>query len=369
VTAEIRRLPAAGIFSGTARPDGVDEVGQAIIRFGIVGCGMIANWHAKAINSIPGACLTGVADASEKAAGEFAVKYGIRAYRSVDSLLSDPEIDVVCICTPSGWHASLAITAANRGKHVVVEKPMALNLEEADRMIEACQKNKVKMEVICQLRFSDAAIKIKDALDKALFGRLVCGDMYMKFFRSDEYYQKGGWRGTWAMDGGGALMNQGIHGVDLLCHLMGPVQSVFARCRTLVRKIEVEDTAAAILTYKNGAIGVIQATTSIYPGFPRRLEISGDRGTVVMEDDILKTWIIERQDQPVQTENKSKSDVSSDPSAFGIEGHIKQITDMTDAIRYDREPLINQYEGRKAIEIIRAVYDSSESGQVIDLHA
>lgn len=337
------------------------------LKFGIIGCGLISNWHADAINVIEGAELAGATDVNENARKAFTGKYGIKAYDSVEALL-ESDVDIVSVCTPSGLHAPLAIQVANAGKHVIVEKPMAITLKQADDIIEACEKNNVKVAVISQLRYSESVKKIKEAINSNLLGRIVTADVYMKFYRSQEYYDKGGWRGTWKMDGGGALMNQGIHGIDLLCHLMGRVKKVSAFTRTLARNIEVEDTASAIVEYENGAIGVIQGTTSIYPGYPRKFELNGDKGSIVLQEDIIKEWTIEGMEGPGEVEQReSKSKSSSDPAAFGIEGHVKQITDMVDAVNNNRRPFVDQYEGRKPIELILAIYESSKTGKTVEL--
>jgi UDP-N-acetyl-2-amino-2-deoxyglucuronate dehydrogenase len=335
---------------------------------GIIGCGMISNWHANAISKIRGARLVGVTDLNEAARLSFASRYGVRAFDSVEEMLRCEEVDIVSICTPSGLHAQLAVMAANAGMHVIIEKPMALNLKEADEVIIACEKNKVKMEVISQLRFTDAVSRLKKAVDDGLLGRLVSGDVYMKYYRSQEYYDKGGWRGTIKMDGGGALINQGIHGIDLLLHIMGPVRSVFANARTLTRKIEVEDTAAALLEFENGALGVIQGTTSIYPGSPRRLEISGDKGTITLEEDTIASWAIEGRELPEDvTLGHTKTASANNPSDIGIEGYVLQIADMIAAVRDGRKPIVDEYEGRKPIELIMAIYESSRTGRLIKL--
>jgi UDP-N-acetyl-2-amino-2-deoxyglucuronate dehydrogenase len=340
-------------------------LGNERLGFGIIGCGMISVWHAEAISQIPQARLVGVTDAVPELRTGLAQKYGVNSYESIEKLLADPEIQIVSICTPSGLHAPLAIKTATAGKHVIVEKPMALNLKDADQMIKTCEKNRVKLGVISQLRFNATIQKVKRALDDQLLGKVVLGDLYMKFRRNQEYYDKGNWRGTWAMDGGGALMNQGIHGVDLLRYLMGPVKSVSAHTRTLARKIEVEDTAVAILEFQNGALGVIEATTSVYPGSSRRLEINGDRGTVVLEENSIVRWDIEGQVPAEQiTLEHAKSDTSSNPGAFGVEGHICQITDMVGAVLEDRRPVVDGMEGRKALEIILAVYRSSSDREL-----
>ena len=339
------------------------------VKFGIIGCGMISNWHAQAVNEIPGAELYGVTDVYEPARIAFAEKYGVHAYESVDALLAEPEIDVVCICTPSGLHAPLAISCANAGKSIVVEKPMAITREEIAGIFEACERNHVKMGVISQLRFAPAIQAAKKAVDSGILGKIVVADLSMKFFRSQEYYDKGGWRGTWKMDGGGALMNQGIHGIDILQHLMGPVECVSAITRTLARNIEVEDTAVAILEFENGALGQIVGTTSVCPGSARTIEICGDRGTIELEEDSIVRWEIEGQEPPadIVIGRESENDTFSNPGNFSIDGHVRQLSDMVDAIKNDRMPMVNQNDGRKPVEIILSIYESSKSGQIVTL--
>lgn len=341
---------------------------EKTLGFGIIGCGMISQWHATAVMQTCGARLAGVTDVNIESARAFALKYDVAAFDSVAQMLNSPEIDVISICTPSGLHAPLAVQAANAGKHIVVEKPMAINVEQANEIIEAVERNNVKLQVISQLRFSDAVVKLKDAVGRGLLGRLVTGDIYMKYNRSQEYYDRSGWRGTWKMDGGGALMNQGIHGVDLLQYVMGRVKTVFGITRTLARKIEVEDTAAALLEFANGALGIIQGTTSVYPGSPRRLEINGDKGTIVLEEDRIVKWDIEGSEPPKDIIlEPSTGSVANNPVDIGNEGHIRQIGDMVEAIRLDRKPLVDVYEGRKPVEIITAIYESSKTGRKITL--
>jgi predicted dehydrogenase len=338
------------------------------IGFAIIGCGMISNWHAEAVGKVEGARLVGAVDQIEEAAKTFSGKYNTRYYPSVYELLQDAEVDAVCICTPGGLHAPLAVEAADAGKHVVVEKPMALNLKECDEIITACERNKVKLTVISQLRFSEAVCMAKEAVEKGKLGRLVMGDIAMKYYRSQEYYDRGSWRGTWKMDGGGALMNQGIHGIDLLQYMMGPVKSVFAHAKTIIRNIEVEDTASAVVEFENGALGAIRGATSIYPGSPRRLEINGNRGTIVLEEDSILEWRIEGKEVPKDMViGHTAAGAASNPSSIGIDGHTRQIADMVDAIKTNRRPLVDQYEGKKPVEIITAIYESSRTGMRIDL--
>jgi len=338
------------------------------IRFGIIGCGTISNWHADAIGEIEGATLVGVTDVYEPARIAFAEKRGVKAYESAEALLAEPEIDVVCICTPSGLHAPLAIAAANAGKHAVVEKPMALTHEEIADLVEAFDKNNVKLGVVSQLRFSAAVQALKRAVDSGALGKLVVADLSMKFFRSQEYYDKGGWRGTWKMDGGGALMNQGIHGIDILQYVMGPIKSVSGIARTLVRNIEVEDTAVAVLEFENGALGQIVGTTSIAPGSDRVLEICGSEGTIVLTEDSVTSWECPNMAIPEElVQNNRTGSTAADPTNFSIAGHVRQLQDMVDAIREDRAPMITQHDGRKPVELILAIYESSKTGKPVIL--
>lgn len=341
-----------------------------IINFGIIGCGVISNWHAQAISETDGAKLYGVTDVYEPSRVAFAEKYKVKAFDSVDALLACDKIDAVCICTPSGLHAPLAVQAAKAGKHIVVEKPMAITNDEIAEILKACEENKVKMSVVSQMRFTPGVQTLKKIVDKNLVGKVVVADLSMKFYRSPEYYKSGGWRGTWKMDGGGALMNQGIHGIDVMQYIMGRVKSVSAITRTLARDIEVEDTAVAILEFENGALGQIVGTTSISPGKERTLEISGTNGSVFMEGEFITEWNVEGMEQPEETKLPigDITNSANDPTCFGIKGHCRQINDLVDAIQNDRAPKITQYDGARPVEIILAIYESSKTGKVVYLN-
>lgn len=338
------------------------------IGFGIIGCGVIADFHANALFGLPEeAVLVGAADARLPAAERFAREKQVRAFESVDELLACPEIDVVTICVPSGLHAELAIKAANAGKHIIVEKPMAITKEQLDAMEEACERNGVMLSSVAQSRFTSGVRKAKQAIEEGYLGKLVCADVYMKFNRSQEYYNTGGWRGTKAMDGGGALMNQGIHGVDLLLYLAGDVKSVYAVSKTLARQIEVEDTLSAVLEFKSGATGVIQATTSVYPGYPRRLELNGDKGTIVLEEGNLIRWDMEDTTLPAVTLKSNVRSSASAPTDFSADNHTKQFKDVIQALRGGTKPLVDLREGRRAVDLILAIYQSAEEKRVIEL--
>ncbi len=333
--------------------------------FGIVGCGAISNMHAGAVNAIESADLVACTDVNEKSLTEFSKKYVIEAYGDFNTMLADKRIDAVCICTPSGLHKRFCIEAAKAGKHIVVEKPMALTTEDCDEIIKACDENGVKLEVISQNRFKKSFRYVKTLVDEGKLGRIVSADIYMKYYRSPEYYASSNWKGTWAMDGGGALMNQGIHGVDILLFIMGKVKSVFGYTRTLVRDIEVEDTASAVVEFENGALGVIQGTTSVAPGYPRKMEINGDKGSITLIEGDITVWDIEGLDKPDFKAAAGRS--HNDPMAFNIEGHVLQITDLIESIENGTEPFVSHREGRKPIELITAIYDSSRTGKRIEL--
>ena len=338
------------------------------LGFGIIGCGVIADFHANALAGLSQeADLVGVADARHASALRFAEEKNVRAFASVDEMLACPEIDVVTICTPSGFHAEVAVKAANAGKHIIVEKPMAITAEQLDLMTEACERNHVVLSSIAQSRFVSGVQYTKQALEDGLLGRLVCADVYMKFNRTQEYYNSGGWRGTKAVDGGGALMNQGIHGVDLLLYLAGNVQSVYAVAKTLARNIEVEDTLSAVLEFESGATGVIQATTSVYPGYPRRLDLNGDKGSITLEEGSVVKWDLQndiKQDIVLQPTRFSSA---ATPTAISVDNHRKQFADVINALKTGTKPLVDLYEGRRAVDLILAIYKSAEEHRVIDL--
>ena len=238
------------------------------LGFAIVGTGMISEFHARALAEVRGAKFVACYDRAVKRAKQFGKEHGCTVYNSLEELLKDERVDAVSIATPSGAHLEPAVAAAKAGKHVIVEKPLEVTLKRCDRIIAACEKHGVKLATIFPSRFHDSSIKMKRAIEAGRFGRMTLGDAYIKWYRTQEYYDSGAWRGTWALDGGGALMNQAIHTVDLLSWMMGPVAEVQAHTATLAHKrIEVEDVATATLRFANGALGVIEASTAIYPGY------------------------------------------------------------------------------------------------------
>ena len=335
--------------------------------FGIVGCGVISKWHIDAIQAIDGAQLVGVFDNCKENAQKTAQLHACRCFDTYEEMLLCPQVDIVSICTPSGTHAPLAIEAANRGKNIIVEKPMAITKQQIDELIYTVEKNNVKLTVISQLRFKEGIQRVKNAIENGELGDIILGDIYMKYYRSQEYYDSSSWRGTWDMDGGGALMNQGIHGVDLLQYLVGSVKSVMGMCRTLARDIEVEDTASAVVEFENGALGVIQGTTSVEPGYPRIIQISGTKGSVEITEDTVTRWDIGGSSSVGGHSLCGEIKSYRDPQGLGKGDHMLQIKDFIAAIDEGREPLVNMYEGKKTVDIILAAYESSKTGHKVEL--
>jgi predicted dehydrogenase len=338
--------------------------------FGIIGAGIIAAVHADAIALLPDARLVAVTDVAAAAAGELAAARGCAAEPTLDDLLARRDVDVVCVCVPSGLHAEVGVRAAKAGKHVVVEKPVDVTLEAADRLIAAARQAGVALTVMSQHRFDPGVAELKRLIDDGALGRLVLGEASTKWYRTQAYYDSAPWRGTWAMDGG-ALLNQGIHYVDLLRWCMGPATEVTAVCTTQAHDIEVEDTALAIVRFASGAVGTISATTAAYPGFPQRLEVSGTDGTATVEDgQLVRTALRGTADAagsagPPQV--PAQESAAAGPAALDAAVHAAQLADLLAAVDEGREPAVSGEEGRAALEIVRAVYESSRTGRPVTL--
>lgn len=355
------------------------------IRFGIIGCGAIGPTHAGAIRQIDDAELIAVADLLPDRAKAMAEKFGApKAYHSDRDLLADAQVDVVCLCTPSGVHGTGAIQAMRAGKHVIVEKPMEVSLAACDRMIAAERESGKTLTVISQHRFDAASLLVKDLIDSGKLGTIVLATAEVKWWRTQNYYDSGDWRGTWAMDGGGALMNQGVHTVDLMQWLVGGVSSIYAQTRTAAHeRIEVEDTAVAALTFRNGALGTLVATTAAYDGLPVRLDLFGTEGSAIMEGDRLKlvtlktgeTYASERAAAHALSvakggtasvkDDASHREAAAEPGAVWGDAHRAQIQDFIRAIRTGSKPLIDAAGGRDPVAIILGVYESARTNQPI----
>ncbi len=360
---------------------------QQQVRFGIVGCGSIGPTHAGAIRQIPDTRIVAVADTVQSRATGLADKFGVpKAYSSQEELLADKDVDVVCLCTPSGMHADGAVAAMRAGKHVIVEKPMEISLAACDRMIQASDETGMKLTVISQHRFDAASQMASRKIVSGDLGNIVLATADVKWWRTQQYYDSGDWRGTWAMDGGGALMNQGVHTVDLLQWLAGPVEKVTAHTRTGAHeRIEVEDVAVAVLTFKSGAVGTLVATTAAYPGLVVRVDLFGSKGSLSIEADTLRMLAIHGKEtlwdksaaahalSVAQGGTASVKDeaahreAAADPGAVWGDAHREQIKDFIRAVREDSQPLIDARAARKPVEIILAVYESARTGKTVTL--
>jgi UDP-N-acetyl-2-amino-2-deoxyglucuronate dehydrogenase len=353
------------------------------LRFGILGCGVIGPHHALAISGLKTAELVATADVVPAPAEELAGEYGCSSYGSLGEMLSGVDLDAVCVCTPSGMHAEDAIIALEAGKDVVIEKPVDVTLEAADRLLEVQRATGRRVAVVSQHRFDAATQAVHDAVERGRFGRLTSGSAEIRWWRSQSYYDSGGWRGTWELDGGGVLINQAIHSIDLLQWLMGPVVEVTAYTGLLAHeRIEVEDTAVAILKFAGGALGTIVATTSAYPGLTARISVHGDRGSAVIDDDELTYFHAANEGEEGDAygagggdnqaeqivEQYGKADFApgagADPGSLSM-AHRDQLRDFVEAVKEDREPSINLEEGRKPLAIIQGIYESARTGSPV----
>ena len=345
-----------------------------MIRFGLVGCGAIAPTHADALGRIDGACLAGVYDTVPERAIALAEKYDVAPHDSLESLCAT--VDAVTVCVPSGHHAEVGLACARLGRHVLVEKPIDTTMEKAKALLDGCRTAGVRLGVVSQHRFSRQIRRLRDAVQGGELGRMLEGDASVKWYRTQAYYDSGDWRGTWALDGGGCLMNQGIHTVDMIGWIMGGVAAVQARVRTVAHTIEVEDQANVLVEYRNGALGVIQGSTSYYPGFAERLEVHGEHGTVVIEGDRTKVWRVDPEraklgkygdgvmGQPTPSLHLAGAAewTEDDPSAAWGEQHRLQLEDFAQAVADDRDPFITGEMALEPLRTILAIYESARQG-------
>lgn len=334
-----------------------------VLRFAIVGCGHIAKKHAAGIEAVENAKLVAVCDTDQERMNAF-LKDGVKGYTRYQELLEDSNIDVVNICLPTGLHADFTVQAAEAGKHVIVEKPMALNLADADRMIEACEKNGVKLAVVHPNRFRPAIQQLRNRLEAGAFGKIGHANATVRWNRNDAYFAQAPWRGTKAMDGG-VLMNQAIHNIDLLLWMMGDAEEVTSYAATRIRKIETEDTSVSIIRFKSGALGVLEAAITLYPrNLEETLSIFGETGTAVIGGPTanwIKTWKF--ADLSEEEAKQVIQQVEKDP--FGVPGHQCIIQDMVDAIATGRDPVVSGREGRHVLQLVIACQQSAEKHRPI----
>ena len=356
------------------------------LRFAIVGCGVIHDTHVQAIKALPAdAELVAVCDEVLERVSPVAEKHGVKAFTDLTAMLDWGAFDVLCVCVPSGLHAACGVLGARAGKHIVCEKPIDVSLEAADALIAACEENGVKLEVISQQRHTTGFRQLRAWLDEGKLGKLVYGESVTKWYRTQAYYDSGGWRGTWDLDGGGALMNQGVHYADMLRWLMGPAVSVAATMATVAHeRIEVEDIVSATIQFESGAVGTLLASTALFPGYKTSLEVYGTHGTVLVDnskvrhahfaeggeeqsmfgvkagDPLVKDGVWTATGEP--SDSGAVVHGAGDPSAVALGGHVAHFKDLIDCVREDRQTYMNGPEARKALELVVGVYQSARNG-------
>jgi UDP-N-acetyl-2-amino-2-deoxyglucuronate dehydrogenase len=340
-----------------------------VLNFALVGCGRIAKRHSELLGEkqIAGARLAAVCDIVPEKARAIGERFGVPWFSDMHAMMKEGGIDVAVVLTESGKHAEHVVALAPYGKHIMVEKPMALTLADADRMIRVCDENAVKLFIVKQNRFNVPIVKAREALDAGRFGRIVMGTVRVRWCRPQAYYDQDPWRGTWALDGG-VLTNQASHHVDMLEWMMGDVDSVFAMSRTALVDIEAEDTAVVVVRFASGALGVIEATTATRPSdLEGSLSILGEGGTVVVGGfamNKMETWKFARP-QPGDDEVMARYSVNP-PNVYGF-GHQAYYDHVVECIRGDRQHLVDGLEGRKSLELISAIYESVESRREVPL--
>jgi predicted dehydrogenase len=347
----------------------VMDVTMKKLHFCLIGVGNIAPLHVMAIQALPETELVAVATRDPVRGKAFAEKYGGTWYVDYAELLQRPDVDVVAICTPHDLHAPMTMAAAKAGKHVLCEKPMARTTAECEAMIEACHRAGVTLGVIFQSRFEPLAQQLKRLIDEGTLGRILWSSANTIWYRTADYYRSGSWRGTRAHEGGGVLINQAIHAVDLMLWLLGMPDRVTAQTRTLNHTIEVEDGALAILEYADNRLGLIQATTIAYPGYAERLEVYGTRGSAIYHkgEGRLEWHLLDPQEDHVLEAKISSG--AANPMDITAAGHSAQYQDFAEAIRQQRPPLIDGYEGRHSMQLVEAIYRSAQQGGTVSLGA
>ena len=337
------------------------------VGIAIIGSGMVAHVHAAALQEIETADVRGVWGRNQAVAGEFAAKYGIPSYPSYEAVLADPTVEAIINCLPPGVHADFGVRAATAGKHLFVEKPIDVSLDKAGQLVRAFRDHDRILSVVFQNRFTPAARKVKAALDSGLLGRIIQGDAYVKWYRPPEYYRANAWRGTQAIEGGGALINQAIHTIDLLQWFMGPVKSIFGHVKTAVHSIETEDLGVAVLEWANGAVGVIEGSTALWPGVKEKIEIHGEKGFITLEGGNITAWKVMGCEEADYVDPVKVSYGATNSPAISHVNHQAQIEDFIAAIRENRDPLVTGEEGTKALAIVLGIYESSRRGQPVEI--
>lgn len=337
------------------------------VHVGILGGGNISETHLRAAQEIEGVIVSAVCGENGQKVARLAEQVGAAAFENDQSFLEFQPMDVVLIGSPSGLHARQGVAAAGHGLHVLTEKPVDIKARRVDFLIESCRKAGVQLGVFFQDRVTPDFVLLKQHLDSGRLGRPLSAAASVRWFRPPEYYSGSRWRGTWELDGGGALMNQGIHTVDLLLWMLGPVVRVQARAATLLHAIEAEDTLVACLEFVSGALATLEATTAAYPGYPRRLEITTTKGTVTVEHDRITRAEFR---PPVEFESagsSNRNDSARSAVVSDVRGHRRILEDFLEAIRVGRPPVCDGQEGRKSVALVEAIYASARTGETVEL--
>jgi UDP-N-acetyl-2-amino-2-deoxyglucuronate dehydrogenase len=335
-------------------------------HIGLIGGGNITETHARAARAIPGVEISAIHGTNAEKTSRLCREHGGTPYQNFDAFLKHRPMDLVIIGSPSGLHAAQGIAAARHGLHVLAEKPIEISTARADALIDAAKQSRVQLGVIFQDRRKPHIRQLKTWLDQGLLGKLLFVDARVKWYRPPEYYSNSRWRGTLALDGGGALINQGVHTVDLLLWLLGDVVRVQARTATLLHKIEAEDTAAAILEFASGALGVFHATTAAYPGYPRRVEITGTEGTVILEHDRIIAANLRNAPATLDSAALDENQSASTAAVTDFRGHQAVLEDFLQAIQQNRAPACDGLEGRRSLALIEAIYRAAKVPDRVD---
>jgi UDP-N-acetyl-2-amino-2-deoxyglucuronate dehydrogenase len=336
-------------------------------HIGLIGGGNITETHARAARALPGVEIAAIYGTNAAKIERLCREYGGTPYSDFEKFLSHLPMELVAIGSPSGEHAAQGIAAARHGLHVLAEKPLDISTKRADALISEAAKAGVKLGVFFQDRSKPDIVRVKKAMDSGVLGKPILADARVKWYRPPEYYASSRWRGTRALDGGGALINQGVHTVDLLLWLFGDVASVQSKCKAALHSIEVEDTLVAIFEFANGALGTLEATTSVYPGYPRRLEFSGSEGTLMIEQDRLVA--VDLRNPPADLlvgEATAPDSRESSPLISDFRGHQSVLADFLEAIRTNTIPPCDGLEGRRSVALVECIYEACRSGKQVN---
>lgn len=335
------------------------------LGFGIIGTGAVVRAYVDSLSEIPDAKLVGLYSATPEGAERARSTFNCSATSDLEAFLADPAIDVICVCNESGRHGQAIIQAAHAGKHVLSEKPLEITTQKIDKVIETCQAAGVILGCSFQNRFNPAYMALERAVRGSHLGKLLLGNAHIHWYRPPEYYLQRQWRGTRDLDGGAALINQGIHTIDLLLNLLGPVNSVSGHVRTRVHAIEGEDVAAAQLVFDNGALGTISGGTALYPGYPERLEVFGEDGSVILEGGKILHWQVKGMPKPQFGPEIDGPGGASSPMAIGHTNHKKLLEDFIGAVRENRSPAVDGWAARPSVAVIEAIYRASSEGRIV----